>query len=256
MSIQLNFGNLPLHEVVARAWFQPSFPFGFRVVNSVAEQLKSHFSKLTEPKIWRPPPWQPLHRVPDTPGPVAGAVYEEHEQGLRVSLQGNLIAVHWTKSAKENAPAYPRFPAVERALWQTFDALENAVDELPPVRVMNMDYANFIEARDSATVLHDYFSDKMEVKALEGAQEAQHVEVAWRGADGVDLRFKLNAATTQFGQEKRTGFRLLTAAGVLLEESHDRREALANIHERLQVFFKSVISDRAEREWKLEVDNG
>jgi uncharacterized protein (TIGR04255 family) len=156
------------------------------------------------------------------------------------------------KGVGEKAAAYPRFPAIRDALWRAVNAFEEATGgRFPRIAVVNMSYVNFLKIPHSAPVLSRYFSDVARVKATDGANQIHKVEVAWREHDSVDLRYNVEQVTAKVADQEVQGYRLTTAAGVKLPATAEATSALDAVHDRLQLFFRDVISDDAREEWQL-----
>lgn len=257
-SLRLDFGNLPLVEVAVRATFAESIPLKFSVLSAVHDDLKSSFPDLREPQRFEVAPG-----VTDEqrfgPGHITGAVLTGHTFGLQATIQSRVAVLRWLKQATASAPEYPRFVVLRDTMREVTEAIKaaNKLDTLGIV-VVNMSYVNFIPITDYSSVIRDYFSSMIQVKAIERAEEVRKVELSWRES-GLDLRFCLEKTSASFGDEENIdGCRLTTVAGTHLPQPNgDGQQQLEDVHGRLQIFFREVISDRAKDEWQLrEVPNG
>ncbi len=250
--IRLDFANLPLVEVCARVSFESPVTLTYATVNGVYDRLRSSFPALTEPTRFEAPPGIEDAALAVGPGKITGAVYTGHSQGLNITLQGQVIVARWVKRVGDEVSEYPRFPVLSQALWDALQAFrEVAAGQVSRIVVANMSYVNFLRIRHSAPVLSRYFSDLAQVRATQNAKEIHKTEVAWSESDGVDLRYRLEQVTAKVADEKVDGYRLTTAAGTRLDTGADVTRTLDVVHNRLQLFFRDLISDEARKEWQL-----
>ena len=84
---------------------------------------------------------------------------------------------------------------------------------------------------------------------MDTAEQVQKLEAAWSEAGNLDLRLAIEQASAKLQGEITEGFKLTTAAGRRLAEAEDPRSNLDNLHDSLQGFFESLISDHAKNEW-------
>lgn len=252
-SLRLNFGNLPLVEAVVRASFAKPLELKFSAITDVHNKLKDAFPQITESKVYEPAPGMTEETVRIGPGHITGVVFAGNPAGLQSTLQSRVAVVRWVKQLISEAPTYPRFPALRTALWQVVEAVKAAYGlESLPIAVVNLSYVNFIRVTDFSTVLTRYFSELVHVRATENAEEIRKLEVSWR-EHGIDLRFQLEKVSATFGEDVVDGCRLTTIAGMYVPTPDgDEKETLEEVHTRLQVFFRDVISKRAKKEWQLE----
>lgn len=256
-SIRLDFGNLPLVEAAIRASFAEQVELKLSRINEVHKKLGGSFPELTEPQHYEAAPGV-TEEVTIRPGLITGVVFADSASGLRATLQSRVAVVRWLRQFIGEPPDYPRFPALRDALWQVIEAVKSAygLDSLG-IAVVNMSYVNFIHVVDFSSVLKQYFSRLVHVKATESAEEIRKVEVAWR-ENGIDLRFRLEKISATLGEDTVDGCRLTTVAGMHIPATDgDANTTLENVHTRLQVFFRDVLSDYAKQEWQFEeVSNG
>ncbi len=187
---------------------------------------------------------------------ISGAVFTDDASGIQIVVQERLVVARWTRPLATEAPEYPRFAALREALWKAIDALRDMHRDVPlPIAVANMSYANFIEAAEPAQVVEKYLSDSAQIGFLRNVRAVRKTEVGWQEPDGVDLRFDLEKVTANVRDEKKEGYRLTTAAGVWITDEVAARDAVENVHDRLQEFFVRLISEHAKQEWALEIAN-
>jgi uncharacterized protein (TIGR04255 family) len=221
-------------------------------VNNIHDLLKGSFVELSEPERHEVAPGV-AGTVEFRPGHLTGVVYGGHEDGLRATVQSRVAVIRWQKQFTKHPQEYPRFATMQAALWQVIEAVETVYELKPlPIAVVNMSYVNFLPVTDFASVLTDYFSKSVHVQATENAELIRKVELSWRNA-GIDLRFCLEKLTAVIDEDSMDGCRLTTVAGVTVPEPDgDPKVKLEEVHARLQVFFRDVISDRAKKEWQLQ----
>jgi len=249
--LRLDFGNLPLVEVALRASFSQPLELTFSRINEIFAKLKDIFPHVTEPQTIEAAPGV-SSEMAIGPGRITGVAFSGDPSGRSVTLQSHVAVVRWLKQFIGNPPEYPRFPVMRDALWSVIGAAQDAYRlEAIPIPVVNMSYVNFIQVTDYSRVLEDYFSPLVRVGALARADEVRKVDLAWREAD-LDLRFRLEKVQATLGKETLDGCRLTTVAGTHVPaDGGDARESLDLVHNRLQVFFRDVISDQAKKEWDL-----
>ena len=251
-SLRLDFGNLPLVEAAVRVSFESPSPLTFGIVNEVHRRLREKFPQVSEPKQIEVAPGISGATVAFGPGHISGVVYTGNAEGLIIAIQNQVVVARWHKQVANDAPEYPRFPALSEALWRAVDALASArTGESPPIVVVNMSYVNFVRVAETDNVLQTYLSERAQVGAAANARRIHKVEVSWQETESVDLRFNLERVTAQGGDESVEGYRLTTAAGTHLGDAQKEKQGLDAIHDRLQTFFVSLISDRAKTEWQL-----
>lgn len=249
--IRLDFGNLPLIEAAVRASFATPVPLTFEAISQAHSQLRTDFPQIAQPSQIDVPPGI-KSEIDLRPGVIQGVVYTGNSSGLVINVQSQLVVVRWLKQVTAEAPDYPRFKALRDTLWHARRVhFEGGQTQSVPI-VVNMSYVNFIQVTDAGSVLEDYLSPRVQVAATKNAQQVHKVEVSWQERDSVDLRFSLEQIAADVGGETLDGYRLTTAAGLRLAESNDPRAALEDIHDRLQYFFRDLISDRARDEWQLK----
>ncbi|HUU85856.1 MAG TPA: hypothetical protein VM243_20350 [Phycisphaerae bacterium] len=252
-AVRLDFGNLPLVETAVRVSLERPVKLTYVIINRVADQLRDRFPDLQEPGALERPPGIEQPSLPLAPGQLLGAVYTGNKDGIVLTLQGQVIVARWLKQIREDAAEYPRFAVLRDAVWQAVDAFRDACGgQLSGIVVVNMSYVNFLGVGHSEPVLARYFSDLAQIKAAKDARQIHKVEVSWRESESVDLRYNLEQVTAQVGDETVEGYRITTAAGSRLAEGTEPKQALVQVHQRLQVFFRSLISDYAKEEWQLK----
>lgn len=250
--LRLDFGNLPLIEAAVRVSFHGSVPLSYDIVNLVADQLKATFPQLTEPKQIEIAPGIGPSPTEFGPAFLPGAVYSGHAAGLTLSVHPQVIVARWVKRSEPGERDYPRYPALRDALWSAVEAFRKASgDKYPGIGIVNMSYVNFLPSSDPGSVLKDYFSDQVQVGAMNSARCVRKLEAAWSESDDLDTRFAIEQVTARLADSVTEGYRLTTAAGLRLAESLDAKSALEKIHNVLQEFFLKLISERAKKEWKL-----
>jgi uncharacterized protein (TIGR04255 family) len=252
--VRLHFDNLPLVEAAIRASFAQPVQLKFSAIADIRNRLMPAFPQITEPEVYETPPGV-SEEVAIRPGSITGVVFAGNPKGLRCTFQGRLAVVRWLRQYVAGAPDYPRFEVLRPALWEVVEAVKAAygLDSLP-IAVVNMSYVNFIPVTDFSSVLGDYFSPLVHVRATENAEEIRKLEVSWRENE-VDLRFHLEKVSATIGENTVDGCRLTTIAGMRVPiPDGDEAKTLEEVHDRLQVFFRDVISDHAKREWRLKGD--
>jgi uncharacterized protein (TIGR04255 family) len=252
--ICLKFDNLPLIEAAVRCTFDPPIPLSFGLVNRLHTEIKGDFKEISEPRQFEVPPGLAHHEIAIGPSTLPGVVYEGNAVGLELSLQERVLVVRWLRKVGDDVPAYPRFPELRRWLWRVRDLLRNAAQKADTA-VVNLAYTNFIEPTKAEAVLTEYFEPEFHVGILQGNQGLHKVELSWRVEEEVDLRFRLESGTVAVSDaSKSTGFLLTTVAGTRVGERSDEA-CLDLVHDRLQVFFRGAISDKAKREWGLRMES-
>lgn len=134
---------------------------------------------------------------------------------------------------------------------------EASGDKYPGIAIVNMSYVNFLPSSEAGSILKTYFSDQVQVGAMDSAHRIRKLEASWSESEDLDVRFAVEQVTARLADSVTEGYRLTTAAGLRLAESLDAKSALEKIHDVLQVFFLKLINEHAEKEWQLnKVPNG
>lgn len=250
--LRLEFGNLPLVETAVRASFTKPVKLKFSRINDIHKMIENSFPNISEQPNYEATPGV-ADEITIRPGAITGVVFNGNQEGLRCTLQGRVAIVRWLKQFTEGAPPYPRFPKLKAALKDVLSAVMSAYElESFPVAVVNLSYVNFILVTDFSDYLRKYFSDQVQVRATDGADEIRKLEISWR-KKGVDLRFLLEKVSATIGEQVSDGCRLTTIAGMNVEaKDGDWMKTLQDVHDHLQVFFRDVISEKAKQEWQLK----
>jgi len=236
-------------EATVRVSFESPAPLTFNAINELHAKLRGDFPQITEPQNVQIPPGIGKPTIEFGPGQIPGVVYTGNRQGIQIALQSQLLYVGWVKQLATDGPEYPRFPALRDTLWHAVDAY-HAVSTGVPIIVVNMSYLNFIRVTGDG-VLPKYFSKLVQVAATQNARQLHKLEVSWQEQNLVDLRFNLEHVRLNIGAETVDGYSLTTAAGLQVAAPSEPRDALEDVHDRLQVFFSELISNHAKSEWKL-----
>lgn len=250
-NLRLDFENLPLVEAAVRASFANPIDLRFSAINAVHTRLRESFPEVAEPQQYEAAPGV-TDELAIHPGVITGALLTGNPCGLRCTLQKRVAVVRWLKQLTSDAPAYPRYSALRKAMWELIDAIAAGFDlDSLPIQVVNMSYVNAIQVADFGSVLVDYFSEEVQVAATAGADQIHKVEFAWHKED-LDLRFSLQKVTHEREGKTMDICRLTTAAGMQVSPGNDDPEdALDNVHNQLQIFFRKILSEQAKIEWKL-----
>ena len=242
----LEFGKLPLAEVVARFTLAKPIQLTYDTVGRLGEKLRPDFPQLSEVSGVMVPPGI-SGGILVGPGILPGALFTGHALGLMVTLHQQMLGVKWERQIGPNPPAYPGWKEVRDTLWSSQDALIEVLSpEGVPVCVANMVYANLIKPRTAETVLRDYFSKAVHSEVAMKGRPLHELTISWRDEAPLDLRFHLQATTVR-GEEGF--FRLATSAGITVGEAEEPRDLIERLHDRLQAFFLEIISDHAKEEW-------
>lgn len=251
--MKLTFGKLPLVEAAARATLASPVPLTFATINAMQQHLAADFPLIAQPTSIEMPPGLQDGAIVLGPGQIPGVVFAGNPQGLSVSIHSQVLVARWLK--QPNGPHYPRFESIKTALWKARDAFLKASGSRVEVIVVNMSYVNFVRPDSKNSILRDYFSNLAQLELTREAKQISKLEVAWGGNDEVDLRLNLEQVSLKFGEEQLDGFRLVTVAGMKVLEEKKAELVLDQVHDRLQYFFRDLLSERAKSEWELEVSD-
>lgn len=251
--LRLDFGpKLPLIEAAVRLTLSDPIDLTFRLIFDLHEGLKSEFPDLDQVSEGLDPSPGISEQFQITPASIHGTVFAGHRDGISIKVQQHLLAVRWRRGFGESGPDYPRFDALNDALWRVVRILEEVRSKPAPIVVVNMSYANFVTVSDRGSVIRDYFAPATNISIADGATLMHKFEGSWREGDRIDVRFLIQSSKTEVDGEKVDGFNLTTAAGSVIDEPMRAPDTLVGIHGRLQTFFKELISDRAKDEWELD----
>jgi hypothetical protein len=244
----LEFKNLPLVEVSVRAFFADHVPLNLAVLQGVAAALGGQFSRFADQEVPEPTPVKLSSVI--TGAKIGGFRLEGNDLGIEASVQTHLITAQWLRRFGEGARPYPRFGGLRDSLWAVTDAVTAHVAERPPViKAVNILYANFIPSGGASfhDVLGRYLADDARVGVGRDAARFHDLNVSWRSKDGIDQRFFV--CSGEHGELK--GYVLGTVAGAEVAEQSPPRILLELVHDRLQAFFRELISVDAKKEWGL-----
>lgn len=250
--LRLDFEKLPLIEVALRVSISPPPELTIQTIYSVREELGVAYTTIETPKQLEAPPGIKSELM-FGPTVFAGADFSGHKQGIRLSMQRQVVVARWVQQFGETSPKYPRYGALESSLNDGMAALAKALGGgAITVSAVNLSYINFIEPNESAAAPLEYFSRLVQTEATKDAKELHKIELAWRRQDDVDLRFQLEHVNAKLLGESRPGFRLTTIAGKMLPTPpQDFSAPLSEVHNELQLFFNELLSAKAKAEWQL-----
>lgn len=251
--ITLNFGNLPLVEAAVRATLAAPAVLSFPVISKTHEPLREEFPEVNDPpEIERAPGIQP-GPIEISPSIRLGVVYAGNRDGLQIGIHAQHVVVRWLRQATKDGPQYPRFPILRDTLWRAADAYRLAIDAQDNPIVVNISYVNFIAMSPESSVLETYLSQAYQLEAMKDVRNVHKMEVSWRREDSVDLRFAIEQASADIDGERVGGYKFTTVCGKIIDKEDNARTELDSIHAMSQRFFHDLISERAKREWQLEV---
>ena len=252
--LRLDFDNLPLVEVALRATYSSPKHLEYLTLISIRDRLGDEFRVMTTPAGIEGAPGAASPSIEIGKPSLLGADFGGGREGIWLSIQKQVVVARWVRQLTDGAPQYPRFGAVLNAFKAGLSALAEAFQLDPfPLSAVNISYANFIRTENAGGVLQKYFSPLVQVAATNGAKEIQKVEFAWREENDVDLRFRLESVSAAEGDKTVPGYRLITIAGrKLSSDTDDACETLTRLHDRLQYFFRDLISEDARIEWRLQ----
>lgn len=258
-NLRLDFDNLPLVEVALRATYSSPIHLEYLTLIDIRDRLGEEFRVMTTPAGIEGAPGVAPPGIEIGKPSLLGADFGGGREGIWLSIQKQVVVSRWVRQLLDGAPQYPRFGAVLDAFKVGLRALAEALQRTSfPLSAVNISYANFIRTESAGGVLQKYFSPLVQVEATKGAKEIHKVEFAWREENDVDLRFRLESVAAAEGDKTVPGYRLITIAGSKLPaDSDNASEALTRLHDRLQYFFRDLISEDARTEWRLqESSNG
>lgn len=249
----LEFSNLPLEEVVVRVSFAEPRTIAFEHLVKVWANLQAIFPTVSDLPHFETAPLAPLS-VSATHLP--GILLQNPD--LRVTIQENLIAARWNRIYET---AYPRYASLREGLRRTCDELLAVLgDSAPIIRVTNMTYTNLLvpsPSEDASAYVRRFL--KADLLPVPTASKKVHdVNVGWSESDDVDLRYTIQMtdvhrpAVSQDGaitDELRRACLLTTTAGTFVTNSATYIEDLDRMHNALQMFFKSIVTEHALKEW-------
>ena len=248
--IQLQFENLPLIEAAVRVTFAEEHGLTLDLGSQMIDRLKPGFTKLDLAPNIEAPPGISVNAVMASPAHMPlGLVLTGNETGISLKLQRQLIAARWELQLGGTPPPYPRYAALRDSLLNAIEAIRSC-QTTSRIAVVNMLYVNFIKTESpDGQCVSSYLSEKVRPLAIANAERVQQALGAWRDQDGIDVRFDFRHATATIDDDAVDGFRLVTAAGIMLPEGADHVPHVDLVHDRLQVLFRDIISKDAKLEW-------
>jgi uncharacterized protein (TIGR04255 family) len=251
--MSLEFSNLPLEEVTVRAVLGKQIGISIGHLLQLWDVLKPHFNSPVGLEALEIPA---LTSVEIGPSVVAGLAASR--SGVELAVQANLLLARWRRRAGE---PYPRYAALREAMELAYPALLSTLGtQESTVQVVNMTYTNLILPPPSEEPTQ-YVSGLINVHFWPTAIERKplhDLNLSWRGAQDLDLRLMLQKVTIPIPKvlgdgttttENREAFALRTVAGTHSTAPDNPIMDLDRMHEALQEFFASVITDRARKEW-------
>lgn len=245
----LQFSDLPLIEVALKRVPRTHIPISLPFVLQLRESLPGRFDRVLDLDVLEAPP-----------GGVAPAVYEaqvtcgcrfvDSSLGVAVNVQPDMLVVRWMQS--EGKP-YPRFDGLRQAADDVIGAIEKIGLGPFETALVNMAYANRIEAEVSQGSVQPKpwpLSDAWTPDALRNQGTAFETQSVWRGQDEIDRRVLVQ---TRFeASDAPPWYLLLTVAGKKLQEAESLVTAEDAVHGALIEWFPQLLSEEAKQIFGLK----
>ncbi len=256
MTSSLQFRSLPLVEVAVRMAFENDLDPGLSL-NQVLQIYAQLSSKFEVPQVDQTFERAPGHEVAPSFRQIPSCLFRSKSRpGVLIRLQDNMLGVYWHAVAPEADQAgYPRFSALLSAFDEFLQAGELAEVSWPAFDVANITYGNFLRGERSTTDLLAYFDRRSIPELLADALLVQNYEAGWKTGSGIDRRLVLNLASVIGPTGPLAGHLIRTVAGDRIREAEPWRGLIDRLHDDLQQFFGSVISERAKTEWGYISEN-
>jgi uncharacterized protein (TIGR04255 family) len=244
----LEFGQLPLVEVTIRLSAVRPLPFSVTSAVNLHSALKSRLPVIDDLVELEPAPGR-MPIIEFGPGRILGARYRDPARGIYVGVQHSVVFARWIR---DDDKPYPRFSTLNNVLWFAVEQLQK---EFGDVRfdVANMSYTNFVP-KNAASVqefLDRYFVEAVRPKVMKDADQFHDLNMSWRSTDAVDLRLGIERGEAALSSpiKRSEGYKIVTVAGTRFAEGASPEAVVAQLHDKLQVLFESILSPDAKKEW-------
>lgn len=242
MHRSLEFNNLPLTVVGIRFAILPGQTLDLASCAKLFEGLRSSgFDQMVDSDEVESAPGQSVvFRLGRNP-----ILIRRSQDNVAVKVQPEVLAVQWRSTPRVEVP-YPRYQTLREVVVSVFRTLSITPKH---VNALNMSYTNEpkLESRSSEDSVCRFISPTFVPTGLQSRKEFHQLELAWRDDDGTDLRLLVQSIQRR-SEEPDLRLRLHTVAGRFLE-GRDVLENLDAVHDRLQTFFKELITQEAKQEW-------
>ncbi len=249
----LEFDNLPLVVVEMRLFTaKPVITLDLRTAARLEEALagngmdaKAVYNErdFTEQN----PPAAAAALVPPTIQQIVGT---DLTRSIHVTIQNDMVKVHWQKMPVANPPSYPRYNALEQQAQWALNLVKTMASEISYINgIANMTYSNFIAADASTAdaafrILDGRYRDAIPPNSV----QLHEINLRWRQPTGLDRALYLAMAEQVFGNDKSGGFLLRTITGKRIADD-DPIAAMRLCHSDLQSFFVECTSVEARKKW-------
>lgn len=250
-STRLHFENLPLVEAAIRVSFATPIDVDYANISSVHESIKTQFPSARTPDVTEGAPGRQVQTI--TLGQPPGVVFSGDPSGVRITAQPPVVVTRWTRQPTRAGPDYPGYEAVKKAHWDVVRHFAGRSSESKlKCSAVNISYTNFLQIESSPEVLGKLFSKRIDFSIMKDGSQFQKMEVAWQDSKGTDTRLRIERVTAESEGQVIKGCVLTTIAGTGVQDLAKAEQALDGVHQHLQGFFLSIISDAAKAEWGLK----
>ena len=236
----LEFKKLPLVEVAVRLTLADPLPFVYAFQRDLERALGARYQMVGEQPVEMPPGSTSISVMLGE----KSQIYLDPRLGISLLVQANMISARWLVGpACANQP-YPRFPALQRAVWNLYRIVSKLLQRQIPIAVAHVGYGNDIVHEQGEGPIKDIFSERWRLPSIAGSERVHSFEVVWpegRRDVRVSLGRRIHAEAPL-----QESYMLVTAAGIQLAPTDDPRRCLAGLHDRLIRLFQDLVSEEAK----------
>ncbi|MDE2125231.1 MAG: TIGR04255 family protein [Armatimonadetes bacterium] len=258
--MMVQFSNLPLQEVSLRAAFKQRKELAFSDYASFWKRLPEEFDKSAEADVVEGSLPQPA-QMP-LAGRLCGVTFRR--KNAELVLLSTSISSRWLNAW--HVP-YPRFPELRGVLELGCQELSAVLGTgALEIGIVNITYANLIippQSSDPTQEALRYFQPGV-VPHMAADKPLHALSLDWHESEGHDFRITLQEWPTQVpllqedgssAMVDRPAFVITTTAGTLVGGGGSQWSDLARMHDVIQPFFLSLLSERALEEWGYARNN-
>lgn len=248
--MSLQFESLPLCEVTIRLATKTHLVLELDQLCKITAAFSDKYPKAA--LIDSPQPSPGRQSINIFVGRPVGARFGSND-GLEIILQPELLAISWKQ--RTDRDKYPHFEKLKSELKWAAETIAETTGGPLKFNAINMAYVDLVpcESQPTSEFVASYFAEGLLPTRLLGDGAFHESVASWREADSqVDLRLHLRALRALGG--KGSGFSLTTVAGRRVTVCDWPADALELIHEKLEMMFPDLLSQKAKNEWGFKDD--
>lgn len=237
--VRLRFSNQPLNEVILSLSSKDQLPISVDFAYDMGRTAEPEGVISRTERLYQAPGIATAGAVFATEPSIMGSFALSFKEGVQIQVQSDLTRVSWSSTS---GLVYPHFEALVNSA-ETFQAVfEKVVGARRKFIVVNLNYSNSFRLDNDVTLV-DYIERKFLPESI--VEQPLISLYSWR-TERCDMRIQITV------EPKSREVTLLTAAGLMVDETDEFKDNAWILNKELNVLFNELITERAKTEWRLE----